>query len=158
MTSEKIQEYTLKITNASPTGIIVILYDLAIEYTKEAVRCFEAGDHNGAKQQCTSAGRVLGDLIASLDFSHGISFPLYRIYEFVSKELSMSVIMNDPSGLDTCIRFLTELRESFDKLAQEDSSGPVMGNTQTVYAGLTYGKGTLNESTSYSSDNRGYTV
>ena len=31
------------------------------------------------------------------------------------------------------------------------------GNAQTVYAGLTYGKGTLNESTSATS-NRGYTV
>ena len=158
MTKDRIQEYTLKITNASATGIIVILYDLAIEYIGDAKACFDAGDHEGAKVQCTNAGRVLGDLISSLDFAYEISLPLFRIYEFASKEVSMAVIRNDGSALGDLIRLLSSLRESFEKLSQEDTSGPVMTNTQTVYAGLTYGKGTLNESTSGSSGNRGYTV
>ena len=46
--------------------------------------------------------------------------------------------------------------QSFEKLSEQDDSGPVMSNAQSVYAGLTYGKGTLNESTSSLSDNRGY--
>lgn len=158
MTSEKKQEYTLKITNASPTGIIVILYDLAIEYIEEAKKCFNAQDHEGAKENCANAGRVLGDLIASLDFSYGISFQLFRIYEFVSKEISMAVIRNDAERLDSQVGLLSSLRESFEKLSEQDSSGPAMSNAQSVYAGLTYGKGALNESTSYNSDNRGYTV
>ena len=157
MTKERIQEYTLKITNASATGIIVIMYDLAIEYMEEARKCFEADDHEGAKVQCTNAGRVLGDLITSLDFTYSISFYLFRIYEFVSKEVSMAVIRNDGKTLGRCIGLMASLKESFEKLAKEDTSGPVMENAQTVYAGLTYGKGTLNESTSAAS-NRGYTV
>ena len=158
MTKERIQEYTLKITNASATGIIVILYDLAIEYIGDAKACFDANDHEGAKIQCANAGRVLGDLISSLDFTYEISFPLFRIYEYVSKEVSMSVIKNDSSNLEEQIRLLSSLKESFVKLSEQDDSGPVMENAQTVYAGLTYGKGTLNESTSYSSDKRGFTV
>ena len=157
MTKERIQEYTLKITNASPTGIIVIMYDLAIEYIKEAEECFKAGDHESAKTQCTNAGRVLGDLISSLDFTYAISFYLFRIYEFISKEVSMAVIKNDGKALGECTRLMSSLKESFEKLAVQDKSGPVMENAQTVYAGLTYGKGTLNESTSATS-NRGYTV
>lgn len=156
MTKEQIREYTLKITNASPTGIIVIMYDLAIDYIREAQKCFDANDHEGAKVSCTNAGRVLGDLISSLDFTYEISFPLFRIYEFISKEVSMSVIKNDGSALASCIKLLGSLKESFEKLAVQDESGPAMSNTQSVYAGLTYGKGTLNESTS--SDNRGFTV
>ncbi len=155
MTKERIREYTLKITNASATGIIVILYDLAIEYMQEAVKCFDASDHDGAKVQCTNAGRVLGDLIASLDFSYGISFQLFRIYEFVSKEVSMSVIRNNGKSLKDCIRLMTSLKGSFEELADKDESGPVMKNTDAVYAGLTYGKGTLNEST-VTSGNRGF--
>lgn len=156
MTNERKKEYTLKITNASAIGIIVILYDLAIEYIKEAKACFDAGDHEGARVQCTNAGRVLGDLISSLDFTYGISFQLFRIYEYISKEVSMAVIKNDPSALNEQVRLLSSLKESFEKLAENDDTGPVMTNTQTVYAGLTYGKGTLNESTSYSDDSRGY--
>ena len=33
----------------------------------------------------------------------------------------------------------------YKKVSEEDTSGPVMKNTQQVYAGLTYGRGTLNE-------------
>ena len=158
MTKDRIREYTLKITNASATQIIVVLYDLAIEYIENARSCFEKNDHEGAKTQCANAGRVLGDLISSLDFTYEISFPLFRIYEYVSKEVSMAVIKNDGSALSEQVRLLSSLKESFEKLAEQDSSGPAMSNTQSVYAGLTYGKGTLNESTSYESGNRGYTV
>ncbi len=158
MTKERVQEYTLKITNASATGIIVILYDLAIEYITAAKTAFEKNDHADVKQQCASAGRVLGDLIASLDFQYEIAFPLFRLYEYASKEVSMAVVKNDASMLDEPLKIMSELRETFEELAKKDTSGPVMSNTQTVYAGLTYGKGTLNESTSLASENRGYTV
>ncbi len=158
MTKERIQEYTLKITNASPTGIIVILYDLAIEYIDCAKNCFAENDHDGARVQCTNAGRVLGDLIASLDFSYGISFQLYRIYEYISRVVSMAVLKNDAKGLDEAVKLLSELKGSFAKIAENDENGPAMSNAQTVYAGLTYGKGTLNESTSDISGRRGYTV
>lgn len=158
MTRERIQEYTLKITNASAAGIVVILYDLAIEYIGDAKKCFAENDHEGAKVQCANAGRVLGDLMASLDLSYEISFPLFRIYEYVSREVSMAVIKNDASSLDDCVRLLTELKGSFEKIAVQDETGPVMENTQSVYAGLTYGKGTLNESTGLSPEKRGYTV
>lgn len=156
MTNEQIRDYTLKITNASPTGIIVIMYDLAADYIKEAEVCFASGDHEGARSGCTNAGRVLGDLITSLDFTYEISFPLYRIYEFISKEVSMAVIRNDAGTLEACRNMLTSLKESFEKLAAQDESGPAMSNAQPVYAGLTYGKGTLNES--MTADNRGFTV
>ena len=155
MTKERIQEYTLKITNASATGLIVILYELAIEYIDSAKDCFEAGDHEGAREQCTNADKVLGDLISSLDFSYEIAFPLFRIYEFISKEVSMAVIRNDGASLTECVRLLNELKGSFEDISRQDETGPVMSNSQTVYAGLTYGRGTLNESTSIS-DNRGY--
>ena len=158
MTSERKQEYTLRITNASASGLIVILYDLAIEYIDNAKKGFASGDHEQVRQNCTNAGRVLGDLIASLDFTYGMSFYLFRIYEFVSKEISTAVIKDDAAGLDNAKHLLSSLRESFGKVAEQDDSGPVMSNTQTVYAGLTYGKGTLNESTSFTSDNRGFTV
>ena len=158
MTKERKQEYTLKITNASATGLIVILYDLAIEYINDAKTCFDNNDHEGARTLCTNADRVLGDLISSLDFSYEIAFPLFRIYEYISKEISMAVIKNDAGALDACVKMLCALKDSFEELAKKDASGPVMNNTQSVYAGLTYGKGTLNESTSYTSDNRGFTV
>ena len=45
---------------------------------------------------------------------------------------------------------------SYKELEKKDFSEPIMGNTQTVYAGLTYGKYSLNEDVSAVSMNRGY--
>ena len=37
------------------------------------------------------------------------------------------------------------LKTAFEKVAESDDSAPLMENTQSVFAGLTYGKGSLNE-------------
>lgn len=156
MTDEMIKDYTLRISQSSRTDIIVILYELAIKYMEDAADAFKCGDHEKARKECTNAGRVFGDLEESLDFSYEIAFPLFRIYEFLSKEVSMAVIKNDAGLLVAPIKLMYSLKESFVKLAKEDSSGPVMGNSQTVYSGLTYGKGTLNDSMDPGRNNRGY--
>jgi flagellar protein FliS len=37
------------------------------------------------------------------------------------------------------------LMKGFEGIVKEDKSGPVMQNTGQIYAGLTYGRGVLNE-------------
>ena len=37
------------------------------------------------------------------------------------------------------------MRSAFAQISNKDNDGAVMRNTQQVYAGLTYGKGVLNE-------------
>ena len=50
-----------------------------------------------------------------------------------------------PIHLDAACEVIRGLMESFEQVAKEDHSGPVMEHSQQLYAGLTYGKGTLNE-------------
>ena len=47
------------------------------------------------------------------------------------------------------------LHSAYLQLEKEDSSEKLMQNTQRVYAGLTYGRYSLNEDVSYSYMNRG---
>lgn len=158
MTDELKKEYTLRISQGSATQIIVILYEMAIEYATNARDLLSEGKHDEARSEAANAAKVIGHLMGSLDFTYEISMNLYRIYEYVSKEISMAVIKNDSDKLNAPIRMLDSLRESFDKLSKEDTSGPVMANSQAVYTGLTYGKGSLNESTLVEGANRGFTV
>ena len=51
-----------------------------------------------------------------------------------------------------------ELQKAYKKIENQDVSGPVMGNTQTVYAGLTYGRNTLTENITDPASNRGFCV
>lgn len=158
MTKELIQDYTLKISQASRTELIVILYDLAVTYLDDAAKACKDDDHDKMRENCAAAVRVIRDLIGSLDFTYELAQPLYRLYEYISKEISMSVIKNDATMLDNPKRYLLSLKSSFEKISKDDNSGPVMDNTQTVYAGLTYGKGTLNESVTAANPNRGFSV
>ena len=49
------------------------------------------------------------------------------------------------SGFDEINKVMESLHSAFAEVAKQDTSGAVMQNTQQVYAGLTYGKGRLNE-------------
>ena len=158
MTDEMKKEYTLRISQSSRTEIIVILYELAIGYLKDAENCFDVSDREGARRECVNCTRVFGDLIGALDFSYELAFPLYRIYEYLSKEVSAAIICNDAKRLSAPIRLMESLKEAFVKLSESDLTGPVMGNSQMVYSGLTYGKGSLNEDMLYDNKNRGFTV
>ena len=51
-----------------------------------------------------------------------------------------------------------KLEEAYKEAAKTDNSPAIMGNTQQVYAGLTYGRGTLNESMGNPLENRGFRV
>lgn len=158
MTTDQIQDYTRKITNGSPTDIIVVLYELAIKYIDDAVDANKAANHEVFRKECSNAQKVLGDLVGALNFDYELAFALYRIYEYIEKEIANSVIKDDATSLANCRKFLLALKDSFEKVSKEDNNGPMMDNAQTVYAGLTYGKGTLNESVSQGASTRGFTV
>ena len=53
-------------------------------------------------------------------------------------------------------RVIRKLHKAYAQIENLDASGPVMGNTQTVYAGLTYGRNTLTENISDPAANRGF--
>ena len=53
---------------------------------------------------------------------------------------------------------IDKLRGAWVQIEDKDESDASFDNAQTVYAGLTYGKGTLNESVADPDANRGLTV
>ena len=157
MTKEQKQEYTLRITRANRSRLIVIVYELALSYLDTAIKAFDDDDQEIFKNNASYAGKCVGDLLEALDFNYEPSYPLMRIYVFISKEISLAPIKKDKEGLVVARRLLAKLKKSFDDIAKEDDSAPLMSNTQEVYAGLTYGKGSLNESVE-SASNRGFCV
>lgn len=158
MDKEQIQKYTLKISQANKSQIIVILYELADIYIADALQAFEKEDITVFKHNCSYAGKCVADLLEALDFNYELAYPLMRLYIFISKEISLAGIKKDPAGLLHARKLLSELKEAFDTVAGQDQSAPVMQNSQTVYAGLTYGKNQLNENLSDEGALRGFRV
>jgi len=140
MTKEKINEYTLRISQANRSEIIVILYDMAIQYINDACESFENNDYNKMRENCGYAGKVVSDLIGSLRYDNELAFSLQKCYVFIQSRISLSLVKRNVEDLMIAKRMLSQLKSSFDEIARQDTTGPVMGNSETVYVGYTYGK------------------
>lgn len=135
----------MRITQANGTQLVVITYDILIEEIGEAQRQFEAGNIDEYRRSTKSAQRFVADLMSALDYKYPIAAELLRLYEYVQRLLIKSDISGKPYELDSAKNVIAGLRKAFEKVAESDDSAPLMENTQSVVAGLTYGKGVLNE-------------
>lgn len=157
MTNESKKIYTQQIASANPTQIIALVFSIAEEYISDAVSAFDSDDFDLFSDNIRKASKCVEDLTEALDMKYEISRNLLEIYSFINRELSLAIPKKNVDIVKRISSMLSKLRDAFAELAKQDTSGAVMGNTQEVYAGLTYGKGTLTESTNIQS-NRGYTV
>lgn len=152
-----LQSYTARITQASKSELVVILYDIILEDIKEAKKAGEEGREEILVAGLKHGQRFLQELMSTLDYSYSIAHDLMNLYIYVNKLLLTSIIKKKDEELDTAAMVLNSLREGFLEVAKEDKGGPIMVNTQQIYAGLTYGKGALNETSLRTDDsNRGF--
>ena len=158
MTREKKQEFTLRITQANKTGLVVILYDMTLTFLEDAVMEFDKGNIMEYKRNIDGAKKCLDELLASLHLGYDISESLRGLYYFYKRELTSGAVQQKKEFLLPVIEMIKELKESYEKVASQDSSLPLMKNTQTVYAGLTYGKRSLNVNLADQGINRGFRV
>lgn len=163
MNSEKKQEFTRKIAQANSTQMVVIIYEIAIEYAKEAIAAKSVVSETkstDSEEFHYAIGRLQGcfsQLCGSLNFAYEPAPTLNRLYHFCIRRIGESEVKNDPVLLDEVINILSRLRDAYDKISDQNTGGPVMGNSQEVYAGLTYGRGELNENY-VEQKNRGFLV
>lgn len=157
MTKEEQNGFSYRITQASPTELIVILYEMAQAYINQAILECSHGNVDEFRQSLKHAGRVINELNRSLDLRYEISLNLMQIYIYVNRAMIRASVSKETNELERCIKMLEKLKSAFAQISPEDTRGPVMENTQQVYAGLTYSKDSLNESVGLES-NRGFRV
>ena len=157
MTQEQIQTYTLRVSQASPCELVVIMYDIILDDVKNAKAAKKAGDSKQYQKDLAHAVTFVNELMSALDFSQPISFRLMSLYIYVNKMLVKARVTERWDSLNDVELVVEKLRVGFDGIKAQDTTGPVMQNVQQVYAGLTYGKGTLNETYLNAQDyNRGF--
>lgn len=158
MTQELKQELTLRITQANKTQLIVILYEMSLAYLEDGRNAHEAGNRNEFRDAIRKTRGCINELMASLHFEYELSVNFLQLYLYINKELARADVRNEVSPLENSIKILSSLHKAYEELSKQDLSQPVMSNTQTVYAGLTYGKSNLNESLSNQGADRGFRV
>ena len=146
MEKDKLQEFTRRVTQASRTELIVIMYDVILADTAAAREALNQGDTGSYERELKHAGRFVHELMGALDYQYPIAHELLSLYSFLNKTIIRACNIHKAEILDAADDMVSKLRETFAQVSAQDTSGPVMHNTQQVYAGLTYGKNSLNES------------
>ncbi|BBF44556.1 hypothetical protein lbkm_3269 [Lachnospiraceae bacterium KM106-2] len=87
----------------------------------------------------------MNELLGCLNHEYDISNQLYRLYTYANKKIIDGMFQKKIDYVEEAKEIMQALHQSFIEVAKQDKSKPLMQNTQQVYAGLTYGKGVLNE-------------
>ena len=138
--------------------MIVILYDIALVYVNDAIRFMDEKDMANARIQADFAKKCIEEMIHNLHFEYELAKNLHKIYLSMKKSLREGIMDEKKEQLISVKTNLQKLREAYAQIASQDDSAPVMSHTQTVVAGLTYGRHSLNENLSDVGSDRGFRV
>ncbi len=158
MTKELKQQFTLRITQANKTQLITILYEMVLLYLDEAEDALAADHKAEFKSAIRKLRGCMNELTASLNLEYEVAQSLLQLYLYVNRELVQASSHFERENLVHIRKVIEPLQQAYQKIEGQDASGPVMGNTQTVYAGLTYGRNTLTENIADPTMNRGFCV
>lgn len=107
------------ILTASPAQLVVMLYDGAVRFLRQAAVLLEEGDLPKANARMQRGEAIVQELLDTLDFDQGgdVATNLRDLYLFYLRHLSEARIKREPAMVLQVARQLGELRESWSELA-----------------------------------------
>ena len=158
MTKECKQQFTLRITQANPTQLVVILYEMLLCYLDEAKEALEIQDKTAFTEAARKARGCINELMQSLHMEYEPAPGLLQLYLYCIRRLAACELHKQPQAIDEIVNVIKPLHDAYQEIAVLNQAGPVMNNSQSVYAGLTYGRNTLTENMADQGANRGMLV
>ena len=157
MTEEKKKEFTRRISQANTTDMVVVIYDIALEYIENAKGAIEDNNKTALSESVIHIRKCINELIGSLHYEYSPAGEMLQLYIFCSRQLVDVSARMDMDALVRIESILKRLRDAYAQIAPTNKSGAIMENSESVYAGLTYGRNSLNESV-IGASNRGFLV
>ena len=164
MKKEDKQQFTFRNTQANSTQLVVILYEMLLCYLEDARQALAQeetageGGQDDFREAVRKARGCLNELIGSLHMEYEPAPALMQLYLFCIRRLAFGEQRRNAGVLGEIRSVIEPLHDAYGKLAEKNNAGPVMRNSQTVYAGLTYGRNTLTENMTDQGANRGMLV
>jgi len=106
------------VMTASPEQLVVMLYDGAVRFLRQAEGAMVGGTWLPASEKLSRAEAIIDELLATLDMEAGeIAERLQAIYLFSKRCLIEARLERDPSKIASVVSLLADLRESWARLA-----------------------------------------
>lgn len=145
MTKEEINVFSKRIAQSSKSDLVVITYEIILNYIDAARKEMALDNVEEFLFNVKKAKQFVNDLSSVLDFTQRISFDLMNMYMFVDRCLIKSIVKRKDCDLQTVESIINKLKVGFEEVSKTDKSGATMKGGEQIYAGLTYGRGVLNE-------------
>lgn len=109
---------------ASPERILILLYDGAIRFTRQALDAIESGDHKIRQESISRSMAIITTFSNTLDREIGgeIADNLDALYHFMIRELTMANLQNDAEKLRVVEGLLSDLRETWVQAIEIDQA------------------------------------
>lgn len=157
MTKSELNAYAMRVSQASRTELIVIMYEVAIKYLDDAIAALGNENTEEYRLNLKKSKAFVNELASVLDMKYEVSLNLLSLYTYMNNVMVRADINLKTEELIRVRGMLDKLRVSFVSVSAADKSAPMMKNVQQVYAGLTYSRNALNESCMNAADiQRGY--
>jgi flagellar protein FliS len=156
MAEDTIKIYQNKIINANREQLLIITYELFISEVDKSIEAINNDDEDVFNKSMMKAHKLHRELTDTLDMSYEISGYLVTVYIYMNKKLIESSIQFDKEPLIEVKKLANILLEGFKEATKGQNSQSLVKNSQKLYAGLTYGKGTLNETIIDGIESRGF--
>lgn len=101
---------------ADPGTILLMLYQGAIDFLKQAKTHLETGNTGEKSRYITRAHAILSEFLVSLNFEAGgeLAHNLEDLYLFMLDQLTTANLSNDPKPLEVVISLLATLKEGWE--------------------------------------------
>lgn len=104
---------------ASPGELILMLYDGAIKFIKQAKGYIDEKDMQKANDAILKAEDIMAELMADLDPDYEISQSLYSLYEFINDCLINANIKKDKQLLDQSMELINDIRQTWAQAVKQ---------------------------------------
>ncbi|MFQ5329602.1 MAG: flagellar export chaperone FliS [Thermodesulfobacteriota bacterium] len=125
------------VVTSNRVGIIVMLYEGAINFLEAAVNSIERDDIPGKGLYIDKASAIISELLCALDQKEGgeVAVNLEKLYNYMLGELTEANTTNNHMPVRTVISLMKELKMGWDEAARQSFSDPKAAQSASTMHG-----------------------
>lgn len=132
-----------RVLNANDGELVAILYEGLLDTIEDAKNAIENNNDILLNNSVYKSREILAELLETVVGESQIAFNLRSLYIYLNKLMTNAKLNKDVHKFNDAAKVITPLYEAWCELGKNMKSGAIPQGPAVV-AGLTYGKGSLN--------------